>query len=143
MRLQTWVDTSGWAFTYPLARLAGARVAAYTHYPTVSTDMLQRVQSGAASYNNSATIAASRLRSGAKLVYYYLFAAAYGAAGGCAQVCCCAAYCPGCCQRAACMRMVCMCNLVCRLCRAGLHVPHMDLLSAPACECCCIVSCKP
>ena len=84
--LQTWVDTSGWAFTYPLARLAGARVAAYTHYPTVSTDMLQRVQSGAAGYNNSAAIAASGLRSAAKLAYYYMFAAAYGAAGGCAQV---------------------------------------------------------
>ena len=84
--LQMWVDTSGWAFTYPLARLAGARVAAYTHYPTVSTDMLQRVQSGAAGYNNSAAIAASSLRSGAKLVYYYAFAVAYGIAGGCAQV---------------------------------------------------------
>ncbi len=41
---QTFVDTTGWAFTYPLAKLAGARVAAYTHYPTVSADMLQRVQ---------------------------------------------------------------------------------------------------
>jgi alpha-1,2-mannosyltransferase len=82
------VDTSGWAFTYPLARLAGARVAAYTHYPTMSTDMLQRVQSGAAGYNNSAAIAASGLRSAAKLAYYYMFAAAYGAAGGCAQVGC-------------------------------------------------------
>jgi alpha-1,2-mannosyltransferase len=36
------VDTTGWAPTYPLARAAGAKVAAYVHYPTVSTDMLGR-----------------------------------------------------------------------------------------------------
>ena len=39
---ELFVDTTGWAFPYPLARLAGARVAAYVHYPTISTDMLQR-----------------------------------------------------------------------------------------------------
>ena len=39
---ELYVDTTGWAFPYPLARLAGARVAAYVHYPTISTDMLQR-----------------------------------------------------------------------------------------------------
>ena len=48
--------------------------------------MLARVQAGAPTYNNSAAIAGSGLRSAAKLVYYYLFATAYGAAGGCAQV---------------------------------------------------------
>lgn len=39
---ELWVDTTGWAFPYPLARLAGSRVAAYVHYPTISSDMLQR-----------------------------------------------------------------------------------------------------
>ena len=39
---ELFVDTTGWAFPYPLARLAGSRVAAYVHYPTISTDMLQR-----------------------------------------------------------------------------------------------------
>lgn len=39
---ELFVDTTGWAFPYPLARLAGARVAAYVHYPTISTNMLQR-----------------------------------------------------------------------------------------------------
>ena len=39
--VQVFVDTSGWAFTYPLARLAGARVAAYTHYPTVRDSRLK------------------------------------------------------------------------------------------------------
>ena len=52
----------------------------------VSANMLARVQAGAPTYNNSADIAGSGLRSAAKLVYYYLFATAYGAAGGCAQV---------------------------------------------------------
>ena len=41
---ELYVDTTGWAFPYPLARLAGARVAAYVHYPTISTDMLQRCE---------------------------------------------------------------------------------------------------
>ncbi len=39
---ELFVDTTGWAFPYPMARLAGSRVAAYVHYPTISTDMLQR-----------------------------------------------------------------------------------------------------
>ena len=37
-----WLDTTGWAFTFPAAKAAGARVACYVHYPTVSTDMLGR-----------------------------------------------------------------------------------------------------
>lgn len=43
--LQVFVDTAGYAFTFPLAMAAGARVACYVHYPTISTDMLRRVQS--------------------------------------------------------------------------------------------------
>lgn len=39
---EVWVDTTGWAAPYPLVRLAGARCAAYVHYPTISADMLQR-----------------------------------------------------------------------------------------------------
>jgi hypothetical protein len=53
---QLFVDTTGWAFTFPLARLAGCRVAAYVHYPTVSSDMIRRVRDGAAMYNNDARI---------------------------------------------------------------------------------------
>jgi hypothetical protein len=41
-RPQVFFDTTGWAFTFPLARLAGCKVACYVHYPTVSTDMLGR-----------------------------------------------------------------------------------------------------
>ena len=83
---QVVIDTSGWAFTYPLYRLAGVKVASYTHYPVISTDMLQRVVSRRAAFNNDASVAASPLRSAVKLVYYYWFAAAYGAVGGCANV---------------------------------------------------------
>ncbi len=32
---ELFVDTTGWAFTFPLARLAGCRVACYVHYPTI------------------------------------------------------------------------------------------------------------
>lgn len=41
---QVFLDTAGWAFSYPLARAAGCRVASYTHYPTVSADMLVQVR---------------------------------------------------------------------------------------------------
>ena len=39
------IDTTGWAFTFPVARLfAGCKVAAYVHYPTISSDMLKFVR---------------------------------------------------------------------------------------------------
>lgn len=41
---EVFVDTMGCAFTYPLARSLGCRVACYVHYPTISSDMLRRVQ---------------------------------------------------------------------------------------------------
>jgi hypothetical protein len=39
------IDTSGHAFTYPLAQLFGCKVICYTHYPTISSDMVERVSS--------------------------------------------------------------------------------------------------
>ncbi len=83
---QVVIDTTGWAFSYPLFRLAGARVASYTHYPTISVDMLQRVMGMQAAFNNDARVAGSLLRSATKAVYYSLLATAYGAVGGCANV---------------------------------------------------------
>jgi alpha-1,2-mannosyltransferase len=53
------IDTTGFAFTLPLAALSGAKVAAYVHYPTISTDMLSRVQERRPSHNNDAAIAGS------------------------------------------------------------------------------------
>lgn len=51
------LDTSGYAFTYPLARLFGCKVVCYTHYPTISLDMISRVRQRNSMYNNDASIA--------------------------------------------------------------------------------------
>ncbi|KAF8376791.1 hypothetical protein HHK36_031541 [Tetracentron sinense] len=52
-------DTSGYAFTYPLARMFGCKVICYTHYPTISLDMISRVQERSSMYNNDALISRS------------------------------------------------------------------------------------
>lgn len=83
---ELWIDTTGWAFPYPLVRLAGSRVAAYVHYPTISTDMLQRVWDREPLYNNNEEVASSPARSLAKLAYYHCLALLYGAVGAFAQV---------------------------------------------------------
>ena len=88
-RPDVFFDTTGHAFGYPLARLAGCRVAAYVHYPAVSTDMIRRVRTRAEAFNNDARVARSALKSTAKLVYYNLFAMAYGLCGKCASVAIC------------------------------------------------------
>lgn len=84
--MQIFVDTTGWAFTYPMARLAGCQVVAYTHYPMVSANMLQRVMLRTSAYNNQLAVAKSGIKSLIKVVYYYVVAAVYGAAGGFANV---------------------------------------------------------
>ncbi|KXZ55239.1 hypothetical protein GPECTOR_3g38 [Gonium pectorale] len=78
---EVFIDTTGWAFPYPWARWTGARVVAYVHYPTISTDMLGRVWAGAATYNNDAEIAESPVKTSLKLLYYQAFAAWYAACG--------------------------------------------------------------
>ncbi len=51
------VDTSGYAFTYVVASwIAGSFVACYTHYPTISSDMLARVRSRTPLYNNHLSV---------------------------------------------------------------------------------------
>ncbi|BFZ54409.1 asparagine-linked glycosylation protein [Savitreella phatthalungensis] len=65
------IDTMGYAFTYPLvALLLRIPVATYTHYPTISTDMLSRVKQ-------------TNLP---KLLYWRLFAYLYSLAGSFADV---------------------------------------------------------
>ena len=80
------IDTAGYAFAYPLASAAGSKVASYTHYPMVSTDMLGRVNSREAAFNNRAWVARSAALSAVKRGYYRLLAALYGSAGRCADV---------------------------------------------------------
>lgn len=67
-------DTTGLAFTYPAVKLlTGATVLSYTHYPTISTDMLQRVREKRSTYNNDAFISNSTTISTLKLLYGLLF----------------------------------------------------------------------
>jgi alpha-1,2-mannosyltransferase len=77
--------TVGYAFGYPVACLAGAKVAAYVHYPTISTDMIARVKSRANMYNNAGAVARSGALSRLKVLYYRVFALAYGVCGRCAS----------------------------------------------------------
>ncbi|KAL8247800.1 hypothetical protein R6Q59_009016 [Mikania micrantha] len=81
-----YLDTSGYAFTYPLARLFGCKVICYTHYPTISLDMLSRVHSQSSMYNNDALVANSVMLSRFKLVYYTIFSWMYGFVGSCANL---------------------------------------------------------
>ncbi|XP_019071722.1 GDP-Man:Man(3)GlcNAc(2)-PP-Dol alpha-1,2-mannosyltransferase isoform X2 [Solanum lycopersicum] len=60
-------DTSGYAFTYPVARIFGCKVISYTHYPTISLDMLSRVRGRSSMYNNDSFIAKSIVGSCAHL----------------------------------------------------------------------------
>lgn len=80
-----WLDTTGCAFTYPVAALLGrSRVAAYVHYPTISTDMLSLVREQRPAYNNDAAVAGSGWRSRAKLLCVpYQQAQWHGTLDGC------------------------------------------------------------
>ncbi|KAJ3132126.1 asparagine-linked glycosylation protein [Geranomyces variabilis] len=81
------VDTIGFAFTYPLASwLYSCKVVAYVHYPTISSDMLRKVSSKEADFNHSAVVARSPLLTRLKKWYYIAFAMAYGFVGRRANV---------------------------------------------------------
>lgn len=80
------MDTMGYAFTYPIFKLIGkAKVSSYTHYPTISTDMLRRVANRTTSYNNKGHVAKNPFLTWSKLSYYRLFASLYGMVGRCAE----------------------------------------------------------
>ncbi|KAF0887716.1 hypothetical protein E2562_002405 [Oryza meyeriana var. granulata] len=79
-------DTSGYAFTYPLARLFGCKVICYTHYPTISSDMVERVKQRSSMYNNDSRIAGSIWLSRCKILYYSIFSWLYGLVGSCAHL---------------------------------------------------------
>ncbi|KAI9513544.1 mannosyltransferase [Russula earlei] len=67
-------NTMGYAFTFHIvAWLAGIPIGAYVHYPTISTDMLSRVESRRQTYANSEAISSSTVLSRGKLMYYRLF----------------------------------------------------------------------
>jgi len=82
-----YIDTMGYAFTLPLFKyIGGCKVSCYVHYPTISTDMLMKVDRREADFNNAAMIARSKVLSTGKLMYYRLFAYLYGVVGRCADV---------------------------------------------------------
>lgn len=61
-------DTMGYAFTFHVvAWLSGIPVGAYVHYPTISTDMLARVEGRRTTYANSSAITSSTVLSRIKL----------------------------------------------------------------------------
>ena len=58
------IDTMGYAFTLPLFKLfGGCRTACYVHYPTISTDMLDKVRTRTLAHNNRSFISNSRVLS--------------------------------------------------------------------------------
>lgn len=83
---QFYFDTSGYAFAYPLARLFGCKVICYTHYPTISSDMVERVKHRSSMYNNNSLIAGSIWLSRCKILYYTIFSWLYGLVGSCAHL---------------------------------------------------------
>ncbi|ELP88995.1 glycosyl transferase, putative [Entamoeba invadens IP1] len=74
-------DTTGCAFTYLFAALSGGKVLSYTHYPTISSDMLSVVENRETAINNNETVARSPLLSTIKLYYYKIFAFFYWIVG--------------------------------------------------------------
>jgi len=79
---QFFIDTTGYAFVVPVFQwLGGCKTASYVHYPTVSTDMIEKVQSTESSFNNSERIRQSKVLTKLKLWYYWLLAWLYGIAG--------------------------------------------------------------
>ena len=62
----------GYAFTFYLVRLLGEiPVGAYVHYPTISTEMVQRVRSRTTWHTNSDSISSSAILSKAKQLFVF------------------------------------------------------------------------
>ena len=80
------IDTTGFAFTYPVASLGfGCVVHAYTHYPTISNEMLEVVWNRRAAHNNDVGVAGGSrmalLLARVKWIYYKCFALSYSLVG--------------------------------------------------------------
>ncbi|KAF9066173.1 glycosyltransferase family 4 protein [Rhodocollybia butyracea] len=69
-----YIDTMGYAFTFHVVSLlAGIPIGAYVHYPTISTNMLNRIKSRKRWHTNSDVISSSAFLSQGKLLYYRIF----------------------------------------------------------------------
>ena len=81
------IDTMGYAFTYPLFKyIGGCKVACYTHYPTISVNMLQSVYRRVIAHNNRQVIARNPFLTAGKIMYYKIFAFLYGLVGRTADI---------------------------------------------------------
>ncbi|WVN89502.1 uncharacterized protein L203_104727 [Cryptococcus depauperatus CBS 7841] len=73
------IDSMGYAFIFPVVRfIAGNNIAlgSYTHYPTVSTDMVKRVRKRIEGVESGGA-SKSWLRTQIKLIYYHVFTLFY------------------------------------------------------------------
>jgi len=81
-----YIDTMGYAFTLPVFKyLGGCKIGSYVHYPTISTDMIEKVNQRHEDFNNAGFISKSVLLSSIKIYYYKLFAFMYGICGSCSD----------------------------------------------------------
>lgn len=73
------VDTTGIAYAYPLVKVMfPTKIFSYTHYPTVSEDMVATVAEGRKQFNNEATGGPKQM---IKLVYYRILIGLYKICG--------------------------------------------------------------
>lgn len=81
-----YIDSMGYAFTLPIFKYIGdCKTCSYVHYPTISTDMLMKVNERRTDFNNAQYIAQNSLLSNMKMLYYKLFAWCYGFCGRCSD----------------------------------------------------------
>ncbi|XP_017464833.1 PREDICTED: GDP-Man:Man(3)GlcNAc(2)-PP-Dol alpha-1,2-mannosyltransferase [Rhagoletis zephyria] len=81
-----YIDTTGYAFTLPLFRyIGGCKVGCYVHYPTISMDMLRRVQQREYCHNNQAYVVRNPFITWMKVIYYRVFAKMYSWVGQCSD----------------------------------------------------------
>ena len=79
------VDTIGAAWAYPFIRFfcgESTKIVSYVHYPTISSDMRERVQKGSLMYNNRVFFAKIPVLKQIKIVYYTILMSLYGYCGG-------------------------------------------------------------
>ena len=63
------IDTMGYAFVFHVVSiLTEVNIGAYVHYPTISTEMIRRVESRTALHNNSASVSSSTFLTQGKLL---------------------------------------------------------------------------
>lgn len=77
------IDTLGNAFAYPAIRFLwpSVRIVAYTHYPFISGEMIDKVRRRETAFNNAGAVSRSPIISTAKVAYYRVLLLVYGWCG--------------------------------------------------------------